>query len=85
MVMVLTIVTGQLVDTPTRRLSTRGLDNSQTGHLTDWSTRGLDKSWTRHLTDSLAVAVLVVITLIYGHKILHRSQHVFRAINMLGL
>jgi len=31
-----------------------------------------------------AVAVLVVITLIYGHKTLHRSQCVLRAINMLG-
>ena len=33
-------VTGQLADTPTRGLPTRGLDDSRTGHLADWSTRG---------------------------------------------
>jgi len=31
-----------------------------------------------------AVVVLVVITLIYGHKTLQQSQHVLGAINMLG-
>jgi len=30
------------------------------------------------------VAVFVVITLIYEQKMLHSSQHVLRAINMLG-
>ena len=29
-------VTGQLADTPTRGLPTRGLDDSRTGHLADW-------------------------------------------------
>jgi len=33
------VVTGQLADTPTRGLPTRGLDESRTGHLADWSTR----------------------------------------------
>ena len=28
------------MDMPTRRLPTCGLDNSQTGHLADWTTRG---------------------------------------------
>ena len=32
-------VTGQLADTPTRGLPTRGLDDSRSGHLADWSTR----------------------------------------------
>ena len=44
--------------------------------------------WTSHrLVNSrmtLAAAVLVVITLIYGHRTLHRSHHVLAAINMLG-
>ena len=39
-------ITGQLADTPTRGLPTRGLDDSRTGHLADWSTRGLDNSRT---------------------------------------
>jgi len=46
-------VTGQLADT-----STRGLDDSWTGHLTDWtgqlaawSTRGLDNSRTGQVAD----------------------------------
>jgi len=34
-------VTGQLADTPTRGLPTRGLDISRTGQLADWTTRGL--------------------------------------------
>jgi len=70
------LVTGQLADTPTRGLPTHTMDNWQTCHPTDWSTCGLDKSRTRQLMDPPAVAVLVVITLIYGHKTLHRSQHV---------
>jgi len=45
------VVTGQLADTPTRGLPTRGLDDSRTGHLTDWSTRGLDNSWTGQVAD----------------------------------
>ena len=44
-------VTGQLVDTPTRGLPTRGLDDSRTRHLVDWSTRGLDNSRTGQVTD----------------------------------
>jgi len=36
----LLLVTGQLADTPTRGLPTRGLDDSRSGHLADWSTRG---------------------------------------------
>jgi len=78
------MVTGQPVDMPTRRLPTCGLDNMWTGHLVDWSTHGLVNSWARHVAHPPAVAVLVVITLIYGHKTLHWSQHLFGAINMLG-
>ena len=44
-------VTGQLADTPTRGLPTRGLVNSRTGHLADWSTRGLDNSRTGQVPD----------------------------------
>jgi len=44
-------VTGQLADTPTRGLPTRGLDDSQTGHLADWSTRGQDNSRTGQVAD----------------------------------
>ena len=33
--------TGQLADTPTRGLPTRGLDISRTGQVADWTTRGL--------------------------------------------
>jgi len=40
-------VTGQLADTPTRGLPTRGLDILRTGQLADWTTRGLDKSRSR--------------------------------------
>ena len=29
---------GQLADTPTRGLPTRGLDNSRTGQVADWTT-----------------------------------------------
>ena len=36
------MVTGQLADTPTRGLPTRGLDNSRTSQLADWTSRGLD-------------------------------------------
>ena len=46
-----TVVTGQLADTPTRRLPTHGLDDSRTGHLADWSTRGLDNSRTWQVAD----------------------------------
>ena len=42
---------GQLADTPTRGLPTRGLDDSRTGHIADWSTRGLDNSRTSQLAD----------------------------------
>ena len=44
-------VTGQHTDTPTRGLPTRGLDDSWTGHLADWSTRGLDNSRTGQVAD----------------------------------
>jgi len=40
-------VTGQLADTPTRGLPTRGLVNSHTNLLADWTSRGLDNSWSR--------------------------------------
>jgi len=43
------MVTGQLMDTPTHGLPTRGLDDSWTGHLADWSTRRRDNSWTGQL------------------------------------
>ena len=33
-------VTGQLADTPTCGLPTRGLDNLRTGQVADWTTRG---------------------------------------------
>ena len=56
-------VAGQLADTPTRGLPTRGLDDSRTGHPADWSnsrtrqlaywtSRGLDKSRTGQLAVS---------------------------------
>jgi len=45
------MVTGQLADTPTRGLPTRGLDDSRTGHLADWSTRGLNNFRTRQVAD----------------------------------
>ena len=48
---ILAAVTGQLADTPTRGLPTRGLDDSLTGHLADWSTRGLDNSRTGQVVD----------------------------------
>ena len=44
-------VTGQLADTPTRGLPTRGLDDSRTGHLAHWSTRRLDNSRTGQVVD----------------------------------
>jgi len=34
------VLTGQLADTPTRGLPTRGLDISRTGQLADWTTLG---------------------------------------------
>jgi len=37
----------------TRGLPTRGLDDSRTGHLTDWSTRILDNSQTGQLADAI--------------------------------
>jgi len=40
-------VTGQLADTPTRGLPTRGLVNSRTSQLADWTSRGLDNSRSR--------------------------------------
>jgi len=45
------MVTGQLADTPTRGLPSRGPDNSRTGHLADWSTRGLHNSRTGQVAD----------------------------------
>jgi len=44
-------VTGQLTNTPTRGLPTRGLVSSQTGQLMDQSSRGLDNSSTGQLAD----------------------------------
>ena len=41
------MVTGQLADTPTRGLPTRGLDDSQTRQLAYWTSRGLDNSRSR--------------------------------------
>ena len=38
------MVTGQLADTPTRGLPTRGLVNSRTRQLAYWTSRGLDNS-----------------------------------------
>jgi len=46
------LVSGQLVDTPTRGLPTRGLDDWRTGQLADYTTRGLDKSRTGQLVDA---------------------------------
>jgi len=60
------------------------LDNSWICQLADWISRRLDISRTTQLMDPPAVAILVVITLIYGHKALHRSQHVLGAVSMLG-
>ena len=40
-------VTGQLADTPTRGLPTRGLDILRTGQLADWTSHGLDNSRSR--------------------------------------
>jgi len=40
-------LTGQLADTPSRGLPTRGLDFSRTGQLEDWTSRGLDNSRSR--------------------------------------
>jgi len=45
------MVTGQLEDTPTRGLPTRGLDDLRTGHLADWSTCGLHNSRTGQVAD----------------------------------
>ena len=50
-------VAGQLVDAPTCRLSTHGLDMVRTGQVADWTSRGLD-----NLQMPPAVAVFVVIT-----------------------
>jgi len=44
-------VTGQLADTPTRGLPTRGLDISRTGQLADWTTRALVNSRTGQVAD----------------------------------
>jgi len=40
-------VTGQLADTPTRGLPTRGLVNSRTSQIADWTSQGLVNSRTR--------------------------------------
>ena len=45
------LVTGQLVDTPTRGLPTRGLDDSRTGYLAVWSTHALVNSRTGQVAD----------------------------------
>jgi len=37
------VVTGQLADTPTHGLPACGLDDSLTGHLSDWTSRRLVK------------------------------------------
>ena len=47
------MVTGQLADTPTRGLPTRGLDDLRTGQLVDWTSRVLDKSRTGQLADAI--------------------------------
>ena len=44
-------VTGQLADTPTRGLPTRGLDISRTGQLADKTTRALVNSRTGQVAD----------------------------------
>jgi len=41
------MITGQLADSPTRGLPTRGLDISRTSQLGDWRSRGLDNSRSR--------------------------------------
>jgi len=45
------MVTGQLADTPTRGLPTRGLDISRTGQFADYKTRALVNSLTGQVTD----------------------------------
>jgi len=54
------MVTGQLADTPTRGLPTRGLDISWTGQVADWTTRGLadatKKTKTKHAKSPVASA-----------------------------
>jgi len=45
------LVTGQLADTPTRRLPTHGLDILWTSQLADWTSQ-LDKSRTGQLADA---------------------------------
>jgi len=47
----ITVVTGQLADTPTRGLPTRGLDISRTGQLADSTTRALVNSRTGQVAD----------------------------------
>ena len=53
-------VTGQLADTPTRGLPTRGLDISRIGQLADWTTRGLadaaKRTKTKHAKSPVASA-----------------------------
>ena len=67
-------VTGQLADTPTRGLPTRGLDDSRTGHLADWSTRGYRQLayWTSRGLDNSrmppATACLVFVLLAASAK-----------------
>jgi len=45
------MVTGQLIDTPTRRLPICGLVSSPTGQVADWTARGLIKSRCSQLAD----------------------------------
>jgi len=62
-------VTGQLADTPTRRLPSHGLDISQTGQLADWTTRGLadavKRTKIKHAKSPVASATCPVHELVY--------------------
>ena len=55
------MVTGQLVDMPTRGLDASRLDDSWTGQLVDWTSRGLDNSQTRQLVDALLMAIALAL------------------------
>jgi len=52
----------------TRRLPTRGLDDSRTGHLADWSTHGLDKSRTGQLADATGDFACLVFVLLAASR-----------------